>query len=110
MEVVAILKELPQDVRMVCSRNVSGETVIPFTKDNLHHALDIEPSEASTSQSLMPSDRLVKAKSDGSLATTGSQGDGFSKMKSRSLEPLTGLFLVLLCFMSLRGLILHIVS
>lgn len=41
--------------------------------------------------SLTPSERLVKAKSDGSLATSGGAGDGFSKIKSRSLEPLTGL-------------------
>lgn len=47
-------------------------------------------------QNLIPAtDRLVKAKSDGSLAsttTTATATDGsFSKMKSRSLEPLTGL-------------------
>jgi multiple PDZ domain protein len=40
------------------------------------------------------SDRLVKAKSDGSLASTGTTAateTSFSKLKSRSLEPLTGL-------------------
>lgn len=47
-------------------------------------------------QNLIPAtDRLVKAKSDGSLAsttTTATATDAsFSKMKSRSLEPLTGL-------------------
>lgn len=47
-------------------------------------------------QNLLPSmDRLVKAKSDGSLAsatTTATVTDAsLSKMKSRSLEPLTGL-------------------
>lgn len=47
-------------------------------------------------QNLIPAtDRLVKAKSDGSLASTtitATATDGsFSKMKSRSLEPLTGL-------------------
>jgi hypothetical protein len=46
-------------------------------------------------QNLIPAtDRLVKAKSDGSLAsttTTATATDAsFSKMKSRSLEPLTG--------------------
>jgi hypothetical protein len=47
-------------------------------------------------QNLIPAtDRLVKAKSDGSLAsttTTATATDAsFSKMKSRSHEPLTGL-------------------
>lgn len=47
-------------------------------------------------QNLIPAtERLVKAKSDGSLAsttTTATATDAsFSKMKSRSLEPLTGL-------------------
>lgn len=39
------------------------------------------------------SDRLVKAKSDGSLASSATAGtdSSFSRMKSRSLEPLTGL-------------------
>lgn len=101
LEVVSILKELPQNVRMVCSRNVissDGSVMIPFTKDNVQQALDVEfDSESGSTQSLMPQDRLVKAKSDGSLATTGSPVggtgvDGFTtKMKSRSLEPLTGL-------------------
>lgn len=38
-------------------------------------------------------DRLVKAKSDGSLASTGTLNtdSSLSKLKSRSLEPLTGL-------------------
>lgn len=38
-------------------------------------------------------DRLVKAKSDGSLASTSTinTDTSFSKLKSRSLEPLTGL-------------------
>lgn len=93
LEVVAILKELPQNVRMVCSRNVTGDIMVPFTKDNLQKALDIEfDSEVSNSHNLMhATDRLVKAKSDGSLATSSPPSDGFSKMKSRSLEPLTGL-------------------
>lgn len=37
-------------------------------------------------------DRLVKAKSDGSLASTGTAGcSDSSRLRSRSLEPLTGL-------------------
>lgn len=44
-------------------------------------------------QNLMPAtDRLVKAKSDGSLASTGTAGcSESSRLRSRSLEPLTGL-------------------
>jgi multiple PDZ domain protein len=47
-------------------------------------------------QNLLPtSDRLVKAKSDGSLASTTTTATvtdaSLNKMKSRSLEPLTGL-------------------
>lgn len=83
LEVVSILKELPQDVRMVCCRNSSAADLVAFTKDNLQQELELETSEAGSSHGLMPSDRLVKAKSDGSLATSGSPGDGFSKMKSR---------------------------
>lgn len=83
LEVVSILKELPQDVRMVCCRNASAADLVAFTKDNLQQELELDTSEAGSSHGLMPSDRLVKAKSDGSLATSGSPGDGFSKMKSR---------------------------
>lgn len=46
-------------------------------------------------QNLIPgSERLVKAKSDGSLAssaTAATNDNSFNRMKSRSLEPLTGL-------------------
>lgn len=78
MEVVSILKELPQDVRMVCQR---GPTEInAFTDDSLTSSMLVD--DASSIQGLLHSDRLVKAKSDGSLATSGN-GDGFSKMKSR---------------------------
>jgi multiple PDZ domain protein len=82
MEVVSILKELPQDVRMVCRRG--GPEVIAFTEENVivgYH----ESSGSKNVQVLLPSDRLVKAKSDGSLATGAGNGDGFSKMKSRSV-------------------------
>ncbi|CAG9855352.1 unnamed protein product [Phyllotreta striolata] len=89
-EVVSILKELPINVCMVCGRN-------PF---NLLAQRDDSVTERSalnrSLQNLLPvSDRLVKAKSDGSLASSisilGSTDQSFTKMKSRSLEPLTGL-------------------
>ncbi|XP_037951485.1 patj homolog [Teleopsis dalmanni] len=84
LEVVAILKELPLDVRMVCGRGKNA--LMPFSDDTLKKL-------SSNFENLLPaSDRLVKAKSDGSLATAGSvTDDSFSKPKSRSLEPLTGL-------------------
>lgn len=87
-EVVSILKELPMDVCMVCGRSASNifreepypeRSVLTRSLNNLFPA----------------SDRLVKAKSDGSLASsiavTPSSEVNLSKMKSRSLEPLTGL-------------------
>lgn len=89
LEVVAILKELPQDVRMVCGR---GKTeLIQFNDDSLSKNIGFGGSQHL--ENLLPaSDRLVKAKSDGSLATSGNTSDdAFSKLKSRSLEPLTGL-------------------
>ncbi|XP_064548948.1 patj homolog [Drosophila montana] len=93
LEVVAILKELPLDVRMVCGRS-KATTLLPFSDDTLKKL-------SNNFENLLPAtDRLVKAKSDGSLATAGSVGDAdsvavaassFNKLKSRSLEPLTGL-------------------
>lgn len=91
LEVVSILKELPQDVRMICGRG--PVEMVPFTEETIRNALGFGFGGSQNLENLMPvSDRLVKAKSDGSLATTGVPADdGFSKMKSRSLEPLTGL-------------------
>ncbi|XP_053620496.1 patj homolog [Plodia interpunctella] len=71
LEVVSILKELSREVCMVCARAK-------------HHA-----PPAPTAHT------LVKAKSDGSLAGAGAEDGGplsaASKVRSRSLEPLTGL-------------------
>lgn len=80
LEVVAILKELPQDVRMVCARIEEEEE--PLTEENIRKKLDFELS--GTPEVMPSSDRLVKAKSDGSLATSGGgTDDSFSKLKSR---------------------------
>lgn len=87
MQVVSILKELPQDVRMVCRRGVTE--IIAFTEENLRNSL-LDDSN-NNSSGVLSTERLVKAKSDGSLSTAVGNGDGFIKMKSRSLEPLTGL-------------------
>lgn len=89
MQVVSILKELPQDVRMVCRRGVTE--IIAFTEENLRNSMLDSSDSNNNSSALMSSDRLVKAKSDGSLSTAIGNGDSFIKMKSRSLEPLTGL-------------------
>uniref|UniRef100_A0A1A9X3T8 Patj homolog n=1 Tax=Glossina brevipalpis TaxID=37001 RepID=A0A1A9X3T8_9MUSC len=83
LEVVAILKELPQDVCMVCGR---GRTeLLSFSDDTLRKL-------GNNFDNLIPStDRLVKAKSDGNLATSSPTNEDSFKLKSRSLEPLTGL-------------------
>ncbi|XP_022822029.1 patj homolog [Spodoptera litura] len=72
LEVVSILKELSSEVCMVCARPRPAP-------------LDLAP----------PAPTLVKAKSDGSLAGAGAEEGGSlsagGKVRSRSLEPLTGL-------------------
>ncbi|XP_023705166.1 multiple PDZ domain protein isoform X5 [Cryptotermes secundus] len=97
IEVVTILKDLPVNVRMVCARR-PGDTapyrLIDTSQDRA--AFAARSILGGSLQNLIPAtDRLVKAKSDGSLAsttTTATATDAsFSKMKSRSLEPLTGL-------------------
>ncbi|XP_066246939.1 patj homolog [Euwallacea similis] len=88
-EVVSILKELPLNVCMVCGRSSSNI----FREDSYPERSVLTRSL----NNLFPaSDRLVKAKSDGSLASSSitappTSEANFSKMKSRSLEPLTGL-------------------
>lgn len=97
IEVVSILKDLPVSVRMVCARR-DGEAppyrLIDTSQDRA--AFAARSLLGGSLQNLIPAtERLVKAKSDGSLAsttTTATATDAsFSKMKSRSLEPLTGL-------------------
>ncbi|KAK6624471.1 hypothetical protein RUM44_011330 [Polyplax serrata] len=97
IEVVSILKDLSMSVRMVCARrndNTVPQGLLDSSQDKT--AFAARNILGGSLQNLIPAtDRLVKAKSDGSLASTtitGSATDGsFSKMKSRSLEPLTGL-------------------
>ncbi|XP_042870692.1 multiple PDZ domain protein-like isoform X4 [Penaeus japonicus] len=98
VEVVGILKELPGSVRLVCGRRAPGAPP-PL------HPIDAPTADRDTFaarnilggslQNLIPgSERLVKAKSDGSLAssaTAATNDTSFNRMKSRSLEPLTGL-------------------
>nr|XP_045621900.1 patj homolog [Procambarus clarkii] len=98
VEVVGILKELPRYVRLVCGRRAPGAPP-PL------HPIDAPTADrdafaarnilGGSLQNLIPgSERLVKAKSDGSLAssaTAATNDTSFNRMKSRSLEPLTGL-------------------
>lgn len=82
LEVVSILKELPQDVRMVCARG--DVELIPFTEENVRKNLGGNFGGSQNFDGAMAlSDRLVKAKSDGSLATSGTAEDTFNKLKSR---------------------------
>lgn len=91
-EVVSILKELPIHVRMVCGRSTNGASY----RVSQGSLFSERGALGGSLQNLQPaSDRLVKAKSDGSIATSimaaGNADVSFNKMKSRSLEPLTGL-------------------
>ncbi|XP_065340777.1 multiple PDZ domain protein-like isoform X6 [Cloeon dipterum] len=94
VEVVSILKDLPLHVRMVCARK-PGESARVIDTSQDRAAFVSRSILGGSLQNLIPaSDRLVKAKSDGSLAssaTVGTDSNSFSRMKSRSLEPLTGL-------------------
>ncbi|XP_034934765.1 patj homolog isoform X2 [Chelonus insularis] len=93
-DVVAILKDLPMNVRIVCGRNSTSQIILcpintaqhpaAFQTRNISHDLSV--------QSMNVMDKLVKAKSDESLASTNmsdSMNDVTMKAKSRSLEPLT---------------------
>jgi hypothetical protein len=106
-DVVPLLKDLSMEVQMVCARPKHNEyanrdILVNFdaiSNDNnsstVRTGVDIYSAYGSLN-SIVPSiDRLVKAKSDGSLAisspTVSSATNDLSKIKSRSLEPLTGL-------------------
>ena len=80
-DVVGILKDLPMHVRLVCARPTTTSEREP--KSSLVRGA----TDALT-------DRLVKAKSDGSISSSGTTTETStqnSKMKSRSLEPLSSL-------------------
>uniref|UniRef100_A0A1B6GQS6 Multiple PDZ domain protein n=2 Tax=Cuerna arida TaxID=1464854 RepID=A0A1B6GQS6_9HEMI len=95
IEVVSILKDLPVNVRMVCARRSPDSTpyrLIDTSQDKA--AFAARSLLGGSLQNLIPAmERLVKAKSDGSLASTATATTepSLSKLKSRSLEPLTGL-------------------
>jgi len=104
-DVVAILKDLPMNVRMVCARSSLQSTAVGTKND---FPLLSGGSGGGGAFGAPQLDRLVKAKSDGSISSAGtttdvshqpqSGGEGHqeqqtsnSKLKSRSLEPLTSL-------------------
>ena len=101
VDVVAILKDLPQHVRIVCARRknaqnaefVSSTTTTTTATEQRFQPTDNVPTAQSGTAALM-TDRLVKAKSEQALPMLGSgltpEGP-LNKAKSRSLEPLTGL-------------------
>ncbi|ODM96114.1 Multiple PDZ domain protein [Orchesella cincta] len=95
VEVVSILKDLPMHVRLVCARRPGQPPPSrPIDTAQDRNAFAARNILGGSLQNLFQgSDRLVKAKSDGSLASTNTNATdtSLSKLKSRSLEPLTGL-------------------
>ena len=93
VEVVAILKQLPQHVRIVCAHRKPAQlTDFAYAQTQIFQAPgSTAPAQGgATTTTHSAADRLVKAKSDQSLAVT-TDTSALNKTKSRSLEPLTGL-------------------
>ncbi|XP_074644065.1 multiple PDZ domain protein-like isoform X4 [Tubulanus polymorphus] len=103
VEVVTILKELPQHVRIVCARRKLAQSDLLYAHTGdptfFQPSQNFSPSHEATDSSesggggagSVSTDRLVKAKSEQSLATPAAADITLNKGKSRSLEPLTGL-------------------
>jgi len=85
-EVVGILKELPQNVRLVCARRTNAPAETYAEEDP---QFQTPPLNTGVSE-VMP-ERLVKSKSDMALSEPALQSNLTSNQRSRSLEPLTGL-------------------
>lgn len=100
-QVVRLLKELPIDICMICARlrnveksviNLGAEPLADEQqqqRQNFYES-DISAVAAGTGE-LLTKERLVKAKSDGSLAIVNSSLEILKITRARSLEPLTGL-------------------
>ena len=91
VEVVNILKELPQHVRLVCAHRKVQPSEIYAAQDAQFPSSVFNTgvnSGVNTS-----ADRLVKAKSEVALSTTEHtvMQNALNKSKSRSLEPLAGM-------------------
>lgn len=78
---VGILKQLPQNVRLVCARRKDTP--------NDNYADDFETPPLNSGVFEATSERLVKSKSDNALSEP--MMSNLSGKKSRSLEPLSGL-------------------
>ena len=101
VEVVAILKELPQHVRVVVARRRAATSPADLQYAQTRQAFFTTPTAPSaqspaggvvSSSTTISSDRLVKAKSEQALPVTALTAEtSLNKMKSRSLEPLTSL-------------------
>ena len=92
VEVVTILKELPQNVRIVCARR-RADAIFTYGLSTCDQFFQI-PSPPSTSDALF-NDRLIKAKSEQTLSLlsglTPTDPTASGHVRSRSLEPLSGL-------------------
>ena len=90
-EVVGILKELPQYVRLVCARR--KETPNQNDPDQTDHFMSSQLNYSGVNEVAPISERLVKAKSEITLtsAENSAMPNSLNKNKSRSLEPLTNL-------------------
>ncbi|XP_036368376.1 multiple PDZ domain protein isoform X4 [Octopus sinensis] len=89
-EVVSILKELPQHVRLVCARPKKSKLENFASKEQ-----DVFQSPSLLNSGVIPNspctDRLVKAKSEVTLTSQEWTAEKNLLNRSRSLEPLTGL-------------------
>ncbi|XP_052068702.1 multiple PDZ domain protein-like isoform X7 [Mytilus californianus] len=89
-EVVGILKELPQHVRLVCARRVQQpNNEIYAQQDGQFFSSELNPG---VNEMGFATERLVKAKSEMALASAVDNStvqNSLNKMKSRSLEPLS---------------------
>ncbi|XP_074598987.1 multiple PDZ domain protein-like isoform X4 [Brevipalpus obovatus] len=94
-EVVPLLKELPMNVCMVCARSKTGDLPSPPSIDVVDNSANYYRQSDTYKRFDEPPptfhDRLVKTKSDGSLAINSpSSMEKGNRVKSRSLEPLSG--------------------
>ncbi|XP_061191832.1 multiple PDZ domain protein-like isoform X3 [Saccostrea echinata] len=89
-EVVGILKELPQHVRLVCARHKETENYTDQEKLENGYNSYLQSNYSGVNEVSPITERLVKAKSENTLASTDdSVLQQLMKNKSRSLEELT---------------------
>ncbi|XP_056019682.1 multiple PDZ domain protein-like isoform X12 [Ostrea edulis] len=89
-EVVGILKELPQHVRLVCARHKETENYTDQDKLENNYPSYLQSNYSGVNEVSPITERLVKAKSENTLASTDDSAlQQLMKNKSRSLEELT---------------------